>query len=103
LTLLLKALPHRLVLEVACMDTLEHDSELNVAERPVVADPRDVPPAISRISVTSTGSPSFPPIQPASREALGIPGEVLVTAMIYRTAERQAEILTRYLWTIHEC
>ena len=61
------------------------------------------PPAISRLSVTSTGSPSFPPIRPASRDALGIPGGVLVTAMFYRIAERQGEILACYLWTIHEC
>ena len=86
---MLEASPHRLVLQVAGVDALQHDGQLDVAERHVVADPGDVPSG---------------PSGPASRDALGIPGGALVTVMIYRIAERaEPKILTPDLWTLVEC
>ena len=81
---MLQAIPHRLVRRVTRVDALEHDGQLKVAERHAGADPGNIP----------SGTPRGP-IQPASRDALGIPGGGLVTVMIYRIVERiERKILT---------
>src|SRR5438046_3308140 len=46
---MLEAFPHRLVLQVARVDALQHDGKLKVAERNVVADPGDVPSGPARV------------------------------------------------------
>jgi len=54
----------------------------------------------------SPPAPQWPPsapVQPASRDAPGIPGGALVTVMIYRIAGRPGrKILTPQLWTLLE-
>ena len=53
------------------------------------------PESVSRRSTSARSPPRPPPIQPACRNALGIPGGVLVTVMIYRIVERiERKILT---------
>ena len=115
---MLEAIPHRLVQRVTRVDALEHDGQLKVAERHVAADPGNIPSGPARVpggeriaegghlpvhrgadprprQALSGQRHGVPPIQPAGREALGIPGGGLVTVMIYRIVERiERKILT---------
>jgi len=103
---MLEAIPHRPVQQMARVDALEHDGQLKVAERHVGADPGNLPSGApqrparpTRVSPRpaseNAAPPGPPPIQSASRDALGIPGGAPVTVMIYRIAERtERKILT---------
>ena len=97
-----EALSHRLVQPVARADALQHDGQLRVAERHAAADPGNVPSGRARPLATGPSAPSAP-VQPASRDAPGIPAGALVTVMIYRIAGRsERKILTPQLWTLLE-
>src|SRR5262245_9746958 len=103
---MLQAIPHRLVRQVTRVDALEHVGQPKVAERHVGADAGNIrtgapqkparPPRVSpRAASDNAAPPGPPPIQPASRDALGIPGGAPVTVMIYRIAGRiERKILT---------
>ena len=96
---MLEAIPHRLMQQIARADALEHDGKLKVAERHVGADPENIPAG----PTASVSTPSIAASRPTSRDALGIPGGALVTAMIYRIAGRtERKILTPHLWTLPE-